>query len=134
MKSIIFAISYDRDNTKTNEPPMLQNPTTTTGVEVRVAPPPRQPTSDPPTTLPPVSSPSQTGAWLLDLPPLVSKQVVGNRGELPQFSVDDLLGPLVEKQDNPHRSKESALSPEHAEGNYSYDFSSPDDHEDTLRY
>jgi hypothetical protein len=139
-------LCYDREK-KTDEPPTLQLPTTSTG-EVRV-----ETQEIAALTLPPVCTPSQTGAWLLDLPPLVSKQVVGNREDVPHMALDDLLGPLVEKhssfdkqdvaapQDGTvHRSKErSAPSLEPAfftETNYSDDFSSPsnDDEQHSLSF
>ena len=129
-------LRYDREKNKTDEPPTLQLLATSTG-EVRA-----ETQEIAALTLPPVYTPSQTGALLLDLPPLVPKQVVGNREDVPHMALDDLLGPLVEKRSSlykqdvtapqdstDHRSKErSAPSLEPAfftKTNYSDDFSSP---------
>ncbi|CAI8013204.1 hypothetical protein GBAR_LOCUS8407 [Geodia barretti] len=124
------------EKNKTDEPPTLQLLATSTG-EVRA-----ETQEIAALTLPPVYTPSQTGALLLDLPPLVPKQVVGNREDVPHMALDDLLGPLVEKRSSlykqdvtapqdstDHRSKERSapsLAPAFfTETNYSDDFSSP---------
>ena len=83
----IVLYSYVRETYDTNDPPMLK--TLSGGVITQ------QQTHTAAT--PPAQSALQTGALLLDLPPLITKQGVTNKEDISRLSLDDLLGPISEK-------------------------------------